>query len=242
MKFGGLIGGLIGLLVPCFAFGQSDLPILVQLKPVSETILSAEMQGRLVSLLVEEGDSVVSGQTLGEIACAEQRGRLSSFEAAVEAAELELEATRQLQTYNSATELQVQIREAAVSRAVADAAVQSAMVERCVIAAPFDGRVSNIEVFEHQYLGEGQPIFEVIDDSSLKASFLAPSDWLSWLAIGDEMSIRVIETGTEELIRISRIGVRVDPISRSVRIEATLPKVEGRLLAGMSAQLLPRGE
>lgn len=242
MKFNGFIAGLIGFIFPCFAFGQSDLPILVQLKPVAETILSAEMQGRLVSVLVEEGDDVISGQTLGEIVCAEQRGRLSSFEAAVDAAKLELKATRQLQTYNSATELQVQIREASVSRAVADAVVQTAIVERCIITAPFDGRVSNIAVFEHQYVGVGQPIFEVIDASLLKASFFAPSDWLSWLAIGDEMSIRIIETGNEELIRISRIGVRVDPISRSVQIEATLPKVKGTLLAGMSAQLLPRGE
>jgi len=238
MVAGRLMCGLFGVMYPCIVSAQSDIPVLVQLEPVYETILSSEMQGRLVSILVKEGDEVKAGQTLGEIGCAEQRARLMSFEAAVGAAELELEATRQLQTYNSATELQVSLRESAVSRAVADLAVQNTIIDRCIISAPFDGRISKIEVFEHQYVGEGQRIFEVIDDSTLKASFLAPSDWLGRISIGDEMVISVVETETEELIYVSQIGVRVDPISRSVRVEALLPETRNELLVGMSAQVI----
>src|SRR6056300_1251445 len=140
MVAGRLMCGLLGVMYPCIVSAQSDIPVLVQLEPVYETILSSEMQGRLVSILVKEGDEVKAGQTLGEIGCAEQRARLLSFEAAVGAAELELEATRQLQTYNSATELQVSLRESAVSRAVADLAVQNTIIDGCMISAPFDGR------------------------------------------------------------------------------------------------------
>lgn len=229
---------LASLMLPARA---EELPIIAQLVPAQDTILSTEMDGRLLAFGGEEGKRVNAGDIIASINCDREEARLFAAGAAVKAAEIKLASMRKLVKLRSATEMEMQLAGAEFERARGEETVLKAMVNACVIRAPFPGIVAVHHVKAHQYLRTGQEVATIFDDSKLRASFLAPSDWLTTRKPGDMLSIRVIETGESREARILRLGSMVDAISRSVEVEAELEGDISGLSPGMSAEILTPG-
>lgn len=240
-RYAATLSLIIALASAAFPGRAEDLPILAQLIPVQDTILSTEMDGRLLAFSGEEGARVGSGDIVASINCDREEARLFAAGAAVNAAEIKLASLRKLVKLRSATEMEMRLAGAEYERARGEETVLKAMVNACVIRAPFPGIVAVHHVKAHQYLRTGQEVATIFDDSKLRASFLAPSDWLTTRKPGDMLAIRVIETGESREARILRLGSMVDAISRSVEVEAELEGDISGLSPGMSAEILTPG-
>jgi len=129
---------------------------------------------------------------------------------------------------------------ATAEAAKAQARLQSALVvlSKCAIAAPFPGRIVEQKVREHQYVQAGQAMLEILDDSALEVEFIAPSRWLAWLKPGTPFQLQVDETGHTYPAKVSRLGAKVDPVSRSVKITGEIGGGVAELMAGMSGRIL----
>ena len=108
---------------------------------------------------------------------------------------------------------------------------------KCVIAAPFSGRVAEQKAREQQYVQPGQPLLEIIDDSVLELEFIVPSRWLAWLKPGHVFRVAIDETGKSFPAKVQRIGARVDPVSQSVKLVAAIDGKFPELMAGMSGRV-----
>jgi multidrug resistance efflux pump len=111
------------------------------------------------------------------------------------------------------------------------------MLGKCSIPAPFSGRVAEQKVREQQYAQPGQPLLEIIDDSVLELEFIVPSRWLAWLKPGYAFKVGIDEVGKTFPARVQRIGARVDPVSQSVKLTATIDGHFPELIAGMSGRV-----
>ena len=109
---------------------------------------------------------------------------------------------------------------------------------KCEIVAPFNGRVAEQKVREQQYVQPGQALLEVLDDSALEVEFIMPSRWLRSVRVGSTVQIAVDETGRSYPARVQRLGARVDPVSQSVKVIATIDGRHPDLMAGMSGRVL----
>ena len=211
--------------------------IRAQLTPRRYTTIAAEVGARIRSLPVAEGASFASGAVLVDFDCSVQEAQRDKARAELQASEASLKSNEKLVELNSIGQLELDLSRIGVARARAELGMQDAVLAKCLIKAPFAGRVAEQKVREQQFVQPGQALLDILDDSVLELEFLVPSSWLRWLRPGQPLRVSIDETRKSYPARFTRIGARVDPVSQSVKVAAA---IEGRfpeLVAGMSGRV-----
>jgi RND family efflux transporter MFP subunit len=212
--------------------------IRAQLMPRRYTTLAAEIGAKVSRLPVAEGGRFRAGETLVVFDCTLQQAQLNKAKAALAAADKTWSANQRLNELNSVGKVELDVSESEVAKARAEVAANAALIGKCALAAPFAGRIAEQKVREQQYAQPGQPLLEIIDDSQLELEFIVPSKWLVWLKAGHGFPVAIDETGKSYPAKVQRIGARVDPVSQSVKLSATIDGKYPELIAGMSGKVL----
>lgn len=208
--------------------------IRLQLVPVSHTILSSEIGGRVATLNVKEGDTFRKGAQLLALDCKLHEARLAKAEAqASEAAKVEAVNT-ELDKLGTISKLEFEVAGARLAAAEADATLMRSIVERCRITAPFAGKVARLAVQPFQFVGEGKELMEILDDSTLEFELFVPSFWLPSLAPQQKFSLTIDETSRSYPAVIERIAPSVDAVSQTVKVYGRIDGQFAELRAGMS--------
>ena len=215
--------------------GEPSIP--AQLVAVQFTTLSAELPGKIDRIAVKEGGRFKEGQPLVVFDCVLQRAQMDEAQAVLGAAEKSRDVHKRLLELKSAGELETE--KAAADAAVAQAKLNSAraVTSKCTIAAPFSGRVVEQKVRAYQYVQAGQPVLEILDDSTLEAEFIVPSGWVRAIQPGQTIQLAVDETHKLYQARVVRIGAKVDAVSHSVKVVAELGGDHPELIAGMTGRV-----
>lgn len=192
------------------------------------------MAGRIIEIPWRDGNVVKEGQVLVRFDCAVQQSQLIRARAGVEKRRRVRDVNERLVKLGSVSKLELDLNEAEVQEAVADLRVVETMVNRCTLIAPFAGRVVDVPVRQWQYIGEGQPLLELVDDGELEIEMIVPSDWLAWLRQGHRFTVQMDETHRSYAAEVARLSGRVDPVSRSIKVYARLQTRAPELLPGMS--------
>lgn len=211
--------------------------IRAQLAPHRYTTLAAEIGAKINRLPVAEGGAFKAGQSLVSFDCSLQQAQLNKARAALSGADKTWVANKRLAELNSVGKVELDVSEAEVLKNQAEVAAMSTMLSKCSIAAPFAGRVAEQKVREQQYVQPGQAILDIIDDSVLEIEFLVPSKWLAWVKPGYAFQVSIDETRKSYPAKVQRIGARVDPVSQSVKLVATISGKFPELIAGMSGRV-----
>jgi len=229
-----LTGGVPIASAQTLAPATGERLVRVQLAPAQFTTLSAEIAARIERLPYREGQRFGRGEVLVQLDCAMYRARLDRAEAEALEARGTHEVNERLQGMGSISLLEIGVSAARKAVTEADVRLMRTMVERCVIRAPFAGRVVQQTARAHQYVAEGQTVMEILDDRTLEVEMMLPSQWVRWLAPGLGFEVRIDEIGASFPATVDRIGARVDPVSQSVRVFGVIASQDSRLMAGMS--------
>jgi RND family efflux transporter MFP subunit len=223
----------------------SDLPtveltrqIRAQITPRRSTLIASEMAGRINDISVRDGERFREGQTLVRFNCTLQESQLARARAVHEKKKRIYDVNARLNKLGSVSTLELDVNAAEVAEAAADVRVTQSMVDRCSIAAPFAGRVADAPVRAFQFIGEGQPLLEILDDRELEIEMIVPSQWLSWLKPKHAFQIEIGETGRTYPAEVSRLSGRVDAVSQSIKAYGRIKGDFDDLLAGMSGRAL----
>ena len=109
---------------------------------------------------------------------------------------------------------------------------------RCVITAPYDGRVSEVQVQRYAFAAEGAPLLTIYDNSQYDVEMIVPSTWLAWLKPGMSFRVRIEETGGDHSAEITRLSGAVDPVSQSIRVYGRIKGPVDPLRPGMSGSAI----
>lgn len=208
--------------------------VRVHIVPLHSTLISSEIAGRIAELSLKEGDRFAQGQRLIGLDCDMNQARLEKARAQAAEFEKTLAINRQLAQLGSVSELELEVSETRLRAAKAETALMQSMVNRCEISAPFSGRVAKLQVRPHQFVAEGQPMIEVLDDRNLEIEMVVPSKWIARLKPGTRFAVRIDETGRSYRARVTRVGARIDPISQSLKLFGVFDPASDELLSGMS--------
>jgi membrane fusion protein (multidrug efflux system) len=211
--------------------------IRAQLAPHRYTTLAAEIGAKINRLPIAEGGAFKAGQSLVSFDCSLQQAQLNKARAALSGADKTWGANKRLAELNSIGKVELDMSEVEVLKNQSEVAAMSTMLSKCSIAAPFAGRVAEQKVREQQYVQPGQAILDIIDDSVLEIEFLVPSKWLAWVKPGYAFQVSIDETRKSYPAKVQRIGARVDPVSQSVKLVATISGKFPELIAGMSGRV-----
>lgn len=195
--------------------------------------LTAKVTEQVSAVYFEGGELVEAGEVLAELIDAEQTALLSEAEANLREAQLQLERLVTLGK-EIATAAEIDVARARVDAARARLeAIRSRVADRS-ITAPFSGVVGFRRISVGALLTPGTVIAELDAIDPLKLDFTLPELFLSEIAVGDTISGRSVAwPGLEFDGEVTRIGSRVDPVSRAFQVRALLDNEQRRLRPGM---------
>jgi RND family efflux transporter MFP subunit len=223
----------------------ADLPtveltrqIRAQITPRRSTLIASEMAGRINEITVRDGERFREGQPLVRFNCTLQESQLARARAVHEKKKRIYDVNARLNKLGSISTLELDVNAAEVAEAAAEVRVMQSMVDRCAIIAPFAGRVADAPVRAFQFIGEGQPLLEILDDRELAVEMIVPSQWLAWLKPKHSFEIDIGETGRVYAAEVTRLSGRVDAVSQSIKVYGRIKGNFDDLLAGMSGRAL----
>lgn len=208
--------------------------IRVLLAPELETTLVSQIVGRIAAVNVHLGQSFAKGKTLIQFDCSEQAARVDMAQAELAAARENHNAKLRLQGLQQAAEVEVSMAASNAAKARAQVNLYRAQLGQCSIQAPFSGQVVKIAVKPHQGVNQAQPLMEIISDGPLKLRLNAPAKWVKWLKIGSPFDVIIEETGKHYQAKVSALNARIDAVSQTIELEATMVNKAPELLPGMS--------
>lgn len=227
----------LALLVPTTAWAQGA-DIRAQLTPRDYTTLAAEIGAKVEKIGAREGERFSKSQVLIGFDCSVNRAQLDEARAAQSAADKTLAVNRRLLELQTIGKLENDVSVAEADKARAKVAAMSAMVSKCAVTAPFDGRVVEQKVRSQQYVQPGQALLDILDDSVLELDFVVPSKWLVWLKPGHAFQVAIDETVRTYPVKLTRVGARIDPVSQTVKVTGAIGGHFPELSAGMSGKVL----
>ncbi|MCB1149246.1 MAG: HlyD family efflux transporter periplasmic adaptor subunit, partial [Chlamydiia bacterium] len=159
---------------------------------------------------------------------------LLKTQADYERAQTKLDIKKELFAEESASLFEIKEAEAELATAYAEMVTARDNYNETKVIAPFDGKVSTVYVEEFELPKAGEPLIEIIDDKKLKARFLISSK--TPLKLGDQIAIKLSETGKMIRATVTRLSPDIDPSSGTLKVEAEIDNKEGKLLAGMTGR------
>lgn len=212
---------------------EPDLPVRGIVRPSKQAMISTDLQARVSRVAFKDGERFNKGDIIVEFDCRRQLAELASAEAQLTEMKLTLDNNLVLDKLKAVGKADVEISRTRVARAESDAEGLRVRLDACQIIAPYDGRIANLTINEHETPAPGRPFLGIIADKELEIELIAPSDWLKWIADGTEFKFTIDETKATVGARVTRIGAAVDPVSQTIKLFGTFDRSEG-VLAGMS--------
>jgi membrane fusion protein, multidrug efflux system len=206
-----------------------------------ESLLSSQIDGRIKQIKVREGERFKKGDTLVTIDCAIYKARKKRVEAELAAAHYTLKAQKKLKQLRTGSTMKIHAAQAELAKSKADLEIIQVTIDMCSIKAPFDGLVVKRAAYIKQYISKGNPLLEIIDDSTMEAHLIVPSNWLLWLKKADKFTFHLDETNQRYSATVSHIGVRIDPGSQTVILKGAIQGSHPELRVGMGGQALFSG-
>ncbi len=210
----------------------------------------AQISGAIISTAADVGQTVSKGQTLGRIDASGLQDAYLSAKSAVSSAQTTY-AVAQRNLQRSQTLLQAgaiaqrdletaQTQASGAQAALEDAksrlATASKNFDNTRISAPFDGIVSQKSVSPGDVVQPGGALFTVVDPSTMRLVAAVPSDQLSMLRVGTDVTFTVTGYAGQEFHgAVTRVSPSVDPTTRQVQIIVSIPNKGRTLITGLYA-------
>lgn len=196
--------------------------------------ISAKVTESVTRVNFEDGDYVEAGDILVELTNAEETALLSEARGNVVEATRQFERVKNLIEQKLASETQLDVELNKKQTAEARYAGIVARLDDRLIKAPFSGALGFRNISPGSLLTPNVELTTLDDISSIKVEFSIPESFLSSVSKGQEVEASSaaypdrVFTGV-----VATIGSRVDPVTRSIALRATLPNDELLLRPGM---------
>jgi RND family efflux transporter MFP subunit len=223
------------------------------LNPFEEVTISAEVEGVLRSVKVEEGTQVSKGMLLAAIDDSDYSLEVKRAEAALRQAEATLENTKlefkrkdalhkeELVTKQQYDDVvtRLSLTEAEVERAKASLAIARLKLSKTKITSPLAGVVKEKRVSAGDFVKNGTPLFVIIQSNPIKLRFTVPEKDLGRLKMNQEVTLKVDGfPGSEFKGKVNIVFPNVEEKTRTLQVEAIVPNNNGILKPGLFAKVI----
>ncbi len=215
------------------------------LAPVDGVMVSADADGTIMKIGVQNGATVKAGDLLVELDTTVEIAQLAAAEARAELARANLERTKDLFESKANSKSELDAVGASAKQAGADVAALKAQIAKKQIRAPFEGRVGIRLVNLGQYVARGAPLLPLQKADPIYVNFHVPQRNIPSLGIGQKVSVTIDAFEKPFTAELTAINSEVDNTTRNVSVQGTMPNPDGHLRAGMFAQVdveMPRAE
>ena len=220
-------------------------PVKVVLFPVREAEIVSRIDGTVRNCVLKMGDAFKKGDLIMQID--DSRHRIELARAKAREQDVKIQAQFAKETYLSYKQLfeekiqshnelarrkaEADSLQARLLISAADVNEAQLMLGYCVFKAPFAGRLEQMLCREHETVRAGQPVFRIIDDSSLLAVMNVPQELP--LRKGSVIKMAFRDGKTAVSGKVYEISPRADHRSGTVEVKALVENAKKTLSAGM---------
>ncbi len=224
------------------------LEITGNLEAVNDAQVYAKVSGKVDKILKTTGSRVRKDEAIAVLENTINQQGLKQAEAALQSAKARYDQVKQdyeryQRLYEQKAVSQQQwdqvssgMQEAKASVEQLEAAYQQAKeyLENTYIKAPFDGIVGSLFFDEGQTVAQGQPVVKIINTNLMKAKINVPDVHIRQLKIGQRIYGTFPSMQNMEFAgKINQIDPAIDPMSRTVQVEAIFSNDAKNLKSGM---------
>lgn len=200
--------------------------------------LALDVSGLVESVNLKSGDDVKKDQVLLKLRDEDDQAKLASLQAVAKLAALTAQRSKQQLDVQAISRAQYDTDMANLKSAQAQVQAQAALVAKKTLRAPFAGRAGIITVSPGAYLNSGNVIVTVQQLDPLYVDFFVPQSELSRVRQGQHVNLTLDAfKGRDFSGALTAISPKVDPDTRNVQAEATIPNHDHLLSPGMFAKV-----
>ena len=234
-----LLGACAGEPAPAAAAGTETssgllAPVRGIVRPLRQAAIATDLAARVATIRFREAEAFRAGDVLVTFDCERLEAEQAAAEAVYREMKLALDSNLYLDKRGAVGRLDVDVSKARADKARSEAAALKARLKQCVVTAPFDGRVAELTINEHEIPAAGKPFISLVEESAFEIDLIVPSHWLRRIGPDTPFVFTVDETGRSYDARILRTGATVDPVSQTVKVIAAFAGHDGKVLSGMS--------
>lgn len=209
------------------------------LRAVQGADLSTEESGVVSKILFENGQEVEAGALLVELDTETEQANLRSAQAEQDLARTVYERTRRLRANNTVPQSDLDAAESQLRQMTALVEQLKATIRKKQISAPFSGRLGIREVNLGQFVNNGDKIVSLQSLDPIYVDFLLPQQLIAALQPGQQLRVLTdVYPGEVFDGTLTAVNAEIDPVTRNIRLQGTLPNTGGRLRPGMFGRVL----
>lgn len=200
--------------------------------------IAPDVSGRIVSLNVRDNQSVRAGDVLFVVDPTPYRQKVDAAKAQLELASATLARLEPLVRRGFVTEEKIDQARAEKESARANTAIAEHDLGNTTVKAPFDGKISGLNIAAGEYASTGHPLFTMINTSKWYVLANFRETEISKMKEGSSASVYVMAHPERPVAgHVDSVGWGV--VSEDVTVASGLPKVEKTLNWVRLAQRFP---
>jgi membrane fusion protein (multidrug efflux system) len=216
---------------------SSALSAVGTVAAVRGVTVSADLPGVVERVSFESGQAVRQGDVLAVLDTRQERAQLAAADAQHELTRLNYDRMTGLLNEKVISRAEFDRASADQRQAEARSGEIRAAIERKTIRAPFSGILGLRQVNLGQYLSAGDALVALESLDPIYVNFGVPQQSAAEMRAGRTVRITLDgPSGAEWSGRVTAIDSVIDPKTRNVQVQATVPNRGGRLRPGMFVQ------
>ncbi len=205
-----------------------------QIEAVQSIDLRPEVDGRIVEIVIREGQEVEQGTPLFKVDDAQLRAQVAQLEAQRDLAQQALARAKDLAQQNASSTADLEKAEAEMRSAQAQYDLQRIRLERTTVRAPFAGVVGQRYVSLGDYVTNTTKLASLHTVNPQRATFQVPERFARSLRPGQQVSFRVAAiAGRDFTGEVDFVDPVVQLPGRTILVKARVPNPARLLQPGM---------
>lgn len=207
---------------------QSKLRVVGMVETQNDIMISAEVSGRVVEHVVNEGDKVQEGQAIIRIDDSKLMQEQARLEAITEQARENYERLKRVYEEDGiGSEMEYLNAKYNFEQSQSALASINVDVENTEITAPFDGRVEDFLLEEGEMASPGMQLVRLIGSDTYVITAGVPARYADVVDHGDEVEIWFDTQSADTLLgTITYVGNSINIENRTFNVEVLLPSFQ----------------
>jgi len=213
---------------------RDEIAATGQIEAVQSIDLRPEVDGRIVEILIREGQEVEQQTPLFKVDDAQLRAQVAQLEAQRDLAQQALARAKDLAQQNASSAADLEKAEAEARSAQAQYDLQRIRLERTTVRAPFAGVVGQRYVSLGDYVTSSSKLVSLHTVNPQRAAFQVPERFARDLKAGQDVSFRVAAIPGRDFIgQVDFVDPVVQLPGRTILVKARVPNPARLLQPGM---------
>ncbi|MDA8621843.1 efflux RND transporter periplasmic adaptor subunit [Psychrosphaera sp.] len=215
---------------------QRSIELYGRTEPNRVLNLNAEVDGRVASILVKEGQLVEQGEVIVELALEDKLQQLNYAKTLVSQREIEFKGAKSLQAKGLQGESLFAQARAALEEAKALVELRQSQLSKSKIKAPFSGFINNQNVELGSIVNKGETLFQLVDLSSLVVTAHITENYVNLIDKDAEVNV-LLANGTKVQGQLRYISSVSTPGTNTFLVEVEINNPGQKMKAGISTEI-----